>query len=161
VVTIEDLKKIIIMVNLESDMLARVCEVVDVLSFRDQEVIFRQGDVADRFYMIKRGKVLLEQAMTDLVTVSVGAIKPGYSFGWSTMIEEGHYTTDAVCAEPCEIFSIRGHKLRDLCAQDTHMGFLLSQGLLRILKRRYDYRTEQFLKVIQHHPDMKGLFEQE
>lgn len=160
-VPLEDLKEIIILAHLESDMLARVCEVVDVLSFHDQEVIFRQGDVADRFYMVKRGKVLLEQAMTDLVTVFVGSIKPGYSFGWSTMIEEGHYTTDAVCAEPCEIFSIRGRKLRDLCVRDTHMGFLLSQGLLRILKRRYDYRTEQFLKVIQHHPDMKGLFGQE
>ncbi len=160
-VTIEDLKEIIIMTHLESDMLARVCAVVDVLSFHDQEVIFRQGDVADRFYMVKRGKVLLEQAMTDLVTVSVGSIKPGYSFGWSTMIAEGYYTTDAVCTEPCEIFSIRGSQLRNLCAQDPHMGFLLSQRLLIILKKRYDHRTEQFLKVIQHHPDMKGLFKNE
>ena len=158
-VTIEDLKEIIIMTHLENDMLARVCEVVDVLSFHDQEVIFRQGDVADRFYMVKMGKVLLEQVMTDLVTVSVGSIKPGYSFGWSTMIAEGYYTTDAVCTEPCEIFSIRGRQLRNLCAQDPHMGFLLSQRLLMILKKRYDHRTEQFLKVIQHHPDMKGLFE--
>ena len=160
-VTIEDLKEIIIMTHLESDMLARVCAVVDVLSFHDQEVIFRQGDVADRFYMVKRGKVLLEQAMADLITVSVGSIKAGYSFGWSTMIEEGRYTTDAICTEPCEIFSIRGSQLRNLCAQDPHMGFLLSQRLLMILKKRYDHRTEQFLKVIQHHPDMKGLFELE
>ena len=158
-VTSEDLKEIIIMTHLESDMLARVCAVVDVLSFYDQEVIFRQGDVADRFYMVKRGKVLLEQAMADLVTVSVGSIKAGYSFGWSTMIEEGRYTTDAICTEPCEIFSIRGSQLRNLCAQDPQMGFLLSQRLLIILKKRYDHRTEQFLKVIQHHPDMKGLFE--
>ncbi|MBW2611423.1 MAG: cyclic nucleotide-binding domain-containing protein [Deltaproteobacteria bacterium] len=157
-VTIEDLKEIILMTHLEDDMLTRVCAVVDVLSFHDQEVIFRQGDVSDRFYMVKRGKVLLEQAMTDLVTVSVGSIKPGYSFGWSTMIEEGHYTTDAVCAEPCEIFSIRGSQLRDLCAQEPHMGYLLSQRLLVILKKRYDHRTEQFLKVIQHHPDMEGMF---
>ena len=160
-VTIEDLKEIIIMTHLESEMLARVCAIVDVLSFHDQEVIFRQGDVADRFYMVKRGKVLLEQAMADLITVSVGSIKAGYSFGWSTMIEEGRYTTDAVCTEPCEIFSIRGRQLRNLCAQDPRMGFLLSQRLLMILKKRYDHRTEQFLKVIQHHPDMKGLFELE
>ncbi len=157
-VPIEELKEIVIMTYLEDDMLARVGASVDVLSFHDQEVIFRQGDVADRFYMVKRGKVLLEQTMTELVTVSVGSIKSGYAFGWSTMIEEGHYTTDAVCTEPCEIFSIRGNQLRKLCAQDPQMGFLLSQRLLIILKKRYDHRTEQFLKVIQHHPDMKGLF---
>ena len=160
-VTIEDLKEIVIMTHLENDMLARVCAVVNVLSYDDQEVIFRQGDVADRFYMVKRGKVLLEQNMSNLVTVSVGSIKSGYAFGWSTMIEEGHYTTAAVCAEPCEIFSIRGRQLRNLCAADPRMGFLLSQRLLIILKKRYDHRTEQFLKVIQHHPDMKGLFKTE
>jgi CRP-like cAMP-binding protein len=158
VVTIEDLKEIVIMTHLEEDMLTRLCSVVDRLSFHDQEVIFRQGDVADRFYMVKRGKVLLEQNMSDLVTVSVGSIKPGYSFGWSTMIEEGVYTTDAVCTEPCEIFSIRGSQLRNMCAEDPRMGYILVKRLLIILKKRYENRTDQFLKVIQHHPDMKGLF---
>ena len=68
------------------------------------------------------------------------------------------YTTNAVCAEPSEIFSLRGNKLRTLCEKDPYMGFLLSKRLLVILKKRYDHRTEQFLKVIKHHPDMKDLF---
>jgi len=157
-VIVEDLKEIVLMTHLENDMLERISAVCDVLSFHDREVIFRQGDVADRFYMVQRGKVLLEQQMSDLVTVSVGSIKPGYSFGWSTMIEEGHYTTAAVCAEPCQILSIRGSQLRSMCTADPRMGFMLSQRLLVILKKRYEHRTEQFLKVIQHHPDMKDIF---
>jgi len=157
-VTIEDLREIIIMTHLEYEMLERICGSVDVLSFNEQEVVFKQGDTADRFYMVKQGKVLLEQQMTDMVTVSVGAIHPGHSFGWSTMIDEGHYTTDAVCAEPCEIFSIRSSRLREMCTEDPRMGFMLLQRLLVILKKRYEQRTDQFLKVIQHHPDMEDLF---
>ena len=157
-VTIEDLKEIVLMTHLEDDMLARISAVCDVLSFHDQEIVFRQGDVADRFYMVKRGKVLLEQQMSDLVTVSVGSIKRGYSFGWSTMIEEGHYTTDAVCAESCQLLSIRGRQMRNMCTADPRMGYMLSQRLLVILKKRYEHRTEQFLKLIQHHPDMKDIF---
>ena len=157
-VSVEELKKIVMMTHLDDDMLERVRTIVDVLTFNDHEVIFSQGDVADRFYMVKRGKVLLELQMTDLVTVSVGSIKPGFSFGWSTMISDGLYTTDAVCAEPSEVYSMMGHKLRTLCSEDPRMGFLLSQRLLVILKKRYDHRTEQFLKVIQHHPDMLDLF---
>lgn len=157
-VTIEDLREIVIMTHLEHEMLERVCRTVDVLSYNEQEVIFKQGDTADRFYMVKRGKVLLEQKMTDMVTVSVGSIHPGHSFGWSTMIDEGYYTTDAVCAEPCEIFSIRSSQLRNMCTEDPRMGFMLLQRLLVILKKRYEQRTEQFLQVIQHHPDMRDLF---
>ena len=157
-VTTEDFKKMVIMTHLKDDMLDRLIAITDVLTFSDQETIFRQGDIADRFYMVKRGKVLLEQKMADKITVSVGSIKPGFAFGWSTMIEQGYYTTNAVCAEPCEILSIRGNKIRHLCEEDPYMGFLLSQRLLVILKKRYDHRTEQFLKVIKHHPDMKDLF---
>ena len=102
--------------------------------------------------------MLLEQRIAEKITVSVGSIKPGFAFGWSTMIEEGYYTTDAVCAEPCEIFSMRGDKIRALCEKDPYMGYLLSQRLLVILKKRYDHRTEQFIKVIKHDPDMKDLF---
>ncbi len=157
-VTTEDLKKIVIMTHLKDDMLDRVISITDVLNFEDQEIIFRQGDIADRFYMVDRGKVLLEQRIAEKIMVSVGSIKPGFAFGWSTMIEEGYYTTDAVCAEPCEIFSMRGDKLRALCDKDPYMGYLLSRRLLVILKKRYDLRTEQFIKVIKHHPDMKDLF---
>ncbi len=156
-VTTEDLKKIVIMTHLKDDMLDRIISITDVLTFEDQEVIFSQGDIADRFYMVKRGKVLLEQRLADKITVSVGSIKSGFAFGWSTMIEEGNYTTDAVCAEPCEIFSMRGNKIRALCEKDPHMGYLLSRRLLVILKKRYDHRTEQFIEVIKHDPDMKDL----
>ncbi len=157
-VTTEDLKKIVIMTHLKDDMLDRIISITDVLTFEDQEVIFSQGDIADRFYMVKRGKVLLEQRIAEKITVSVGSIKSGFAFGWSTMIEEGNYTTDAVCAEPCEILSMRGHKIRALCEKDPHMGYLLSRRLLVILKKRYDHRTEQFIEVIKHDPDMKDLF---
>jgi len=156
--TTEDLKKMVIMTHLKDDMLDRLITITDVLTFNDQEIIFRQGDIADRFYMVKRGKVLLEQKMTDKITVSVGSVKPGFAFGWSTMIEEGYYTTNAVCAEPSEILSMRGNKIRILCEKDPYMGFLVTQRLLVILKKRYDHRTEQFIKVIKHHPDMKDLF---
>ncbi len=157
-VTTEDLKKMVIMTHLKDDMLNRIISITDVLKFEDQEIIFRQGDIADRFYMVNRGKVLLEQRIAEKITVSVGSIKPGFAFGWSTMIEEGYYTTDAVCAEPCEIFSMRGDIIRALCEKDPYMGYLLSQRLLVILKKRYDHRTEQFIKVIKHDPDMKDLF---
>ena len=157
-VTKEDLKKMVIMTHLKDDMLDRIISITDVLIFEDQEIIFRQGDIADRFYLVKRGKVLLEQRLAEKITVSVGSIKPGFAFGWSTMIEEGYYTTDAVCAEPCEIYSMKGDKLRALCDKDPYMGYLLSRRLLVILKKRYDHRTDQFIKVLKHNPDMKELF---
>jgi CRP-like cAMP-binding protein len=157
-VTTEELKEMVIMAYLEDDMLDHLTSITDVLTFNEKETIFRQGDTADRFYMVKRGKVLLEQKLTDKITVFVGSVKPGFSFGWSTMIEEGYYSANAVCAEPSEIYSIIGNRIKTLCQKHPDMGVRLTQRLLMVLKKRYDSRTEQFIKAIKNHPDMKDLF---
>ncbi len=65
-VATEDLKKMVIMTHLKDDMLNRIISITDVLKFEDQEIIFRQGDIADRFYMVNRGKVLLEQRIAEM-----------------------------------------------------------------------------------------------
>ena len=142
---------------LTDEMLDKLIPITELLSFDKNEYIFRQGDRARRLYMLLQGKVLLEQEITDKITVSVSAIKPGFSFGWSAMLDEELFTTDAICAEPCKILSFREKKIKALCETDHSLGYIMSQRLLRIMKKRYDIRTEQFLKTIRHHPEISRL----
>ncbi len=107
--------------------------------------------------MLKAGKVILEQKITDKIAVSVSAIKPGYSFGWSALLDEEQYTIDAICAAPSKLFSFRGEKLKALFEEDHSLGFIMSQRLLHIIKKRYDIRTEQFVKTLRHHPEISTL----
>jgi hypothetical protein len=41
---------------------------------------------------------------------------------------------------------------------DPEMGYIISQRLLRVIKKRLDLRTEQFLRAISHHPDLETFF---
>ena len=142
---------------LSDEMLDKLIPITDVLHFDKREPVFRQGEKSHRFYMLKEGKVILEQRITDKIAVSLSAIKPGYSFGWSAMLDEEQYTIDAICAEPCRVFSFRDEKIKALFAEDHTLGFILSQRLMHIIKKRYDIRTEQFLKTIRHHPELSKL----
>ena len=54
-----DLKEMVIMTHLKEEMLETLARVTDVLTFDEKEFVFREGDRAERFYMVKRGKVLL------------------------------------------------------------------------------------------------------
>ena len=134
----EDFKQIVMLGYLTDEMLDNLIPITELLHFDERELIFRQGEKAQRFYMLKEGKVILEQRITDKIAVSVSAIKPGYSFGWSAMLDEEQYTIDAVCAEPCKVFSFRDEKLKALFEKDHSMGFIMSQRLLQIIKKRYD-----------------------
>lgn len=156
-VTREDLKQIVMLGYLSDEMLDKLIPITQLVHFEKRELIFRQGEKSRHFYMLKEGKIILEQRLTDKIAVSVSAIKPGYSFGWSAMLDGEEYTIDAVCAEPCKVFTLRDKEIKALFEEDHSLGFIMSQRLLRIIKKRYDIRTEQFLKTLRHHPEISNL----
>ena len=157
-ITKEDLKQIVMLTYLTDPMLDNLAQIVDVLKFDKDEIIFKAGEPSTRYYMLRSGTVLLEQRISDKVTTIVGSIKPGYSFGWSALIENEVYTTDAVCDESSEVFSFKREKIFKLFDQDPEMGFIMHQRFLVIIKKRLDYRTEQLRQAIRLHPDMQNLF---
>jgi CRP/FNR family transcriptional regulator, cyclic AMP receptor protein len=158
----DELRKMVILGQLSDAMLEKLLPLAERKHYEEREYIFREGDAAERFFLLKRGKILLEQRLSDKMTVSIDAIKPGYSFGWSALLQGGlepysRYTSDAISAEACEIFIIGGEDIRDLLESDHAMGYLLSIRLNRVIKQRLVHRTEQFLRIIKKHPDIDEL----
>jgi len=158
-VTIKDLKAIVILGFLTDDMIDKILPITESLKFDEGEVVFREGESAEIFYMVRRGKILLEQRISEKITISMGTVKPGYAFGWSAMLGGTTYTSDAVCAERSDIFSINGIELTRLLDKDHSMGYMMTQRVLRIIKKRLEIRTEQFLRAIKDHPDIQHLVE--
>ncbi|MBW1814318.1 MAG: cyclic nucleotide-binding domain-containing protein, partial [Deltaproteobacteria bacterium] len=135
-VTIKDLKAIVILGFLTDDMIDKFLPITESLKFDEGEVVFREGENAERFYMVRRGKILLEQRISEKITISMGTVKPGYAFGWSAMLGGTTYTSDAVCAERSEVFSVNGIELTRLLDKDPSMGYRMTQRVLRIIKKR-------------------------
>jgi len=159
-ITTKELKAIVILGFLTDEMIEKLLPITELLIFDEGEIVFREGENADTFFMVRRGKVLLEQRISEKITISMGAVKPGYSFGWSAMLGGSTYTSDAVCAEKSELFSINGIKLTELLDKDHSMGYRMTQRILRIIKKRLEVRTEQFLRAIKDHPDIQHLVEE-
>ncbi len=156
-VSLEDLRKILLFENLTDRMLEDLLPLVETQLFEEREVIYELGNPPERFYLLKRGKVLLEIELSPEIIISLGAIKPGYSFGWSALLASASYASYAVCAEPSETFVIPADKLLALLEADHDMGYLLMHKMAAILKNRLERRTEQFLKVITKHPEIGAL----
>ena len=142
---------------LTDEMLQALIPIIDVMSFDPGEKVFSQDDPADRLYLLKTGKVLLEQRISEHVTVSLSAINPGFSFGWSALIEESSYSTDAICAEPSETFSVKTADLMRKMEENHSLGYIINQRLLYVIKKRFDVRTEQFVKTLKLHPEISEL----
>lgn len=153
----KDLKQIVILSYMDDRMLEKLMPHIQQMTCHQNDIVFNDGDKADWFYMLKKGKVLLVKRISEKITVSVDSIKSGFSFGWAAVLDEGGYTTNAICAETCEIFSIRKENILSIMNEDPSLGHIFTQRLLHIIKKRLDHRTEQFLRAIQDHSDIQPL----
>lgn len=156
-----ELKRNRLLNHLTDEMLEKLAAVTHVVTYKNRDVVFRSGAIADYLYMVKKGKVLLEQRISPKVTVSVASIPLGHSFGWGTILGEALYSLDSICVEPCEFYAISGETLRSLMAEDHEMGYLIMRQFILVVKSRLDRRTEQFLRVMATHPDIQDFKEVE
>jgi CRP-like cAMP-binding protein len=160
-VTFGDLRNIFLLGNLTDTMLGKILPFVQMRLFSDGSKIFREGEKADYFYMLIKGKIVLEMKISEKISASLGSIKKGGSLGWSALLEDPAYTSTAICVEPCEIMAISGNKFQELMERDHEMRHGVMKIVIGILKRRLERRTDQFLKVIENHPDLQRLFQDE
>jgi len=157
--SIEDLRKIYLLDNLNDEMLEKIRPIVQLRLFEERNLIFKEGQEADCLYMLLKGKIILEVNASESIMISLGAVKPGYSFGWSALFQESiKYTSSAICVEPCEVMAVPGEKLLELFDEDHSMGHFIMEGVVGILKGRLERRTGQFLEAIKNHPDIQKLF---
>jgi CRP-like cAMP-binding protein len=105
--------------------------------FEPREVLFQQGDLADRFYVIASGTVGMTLSLSGNVFIAQ-AIVPWEEIGWDAFIEEGvrSFTATAMTAVRALVFN--GPELSAECERDPQFGFLLMKHLLRVVSERLD-----------------------
>jgi len=157
-VPVEKLRKIYLLENLTDEMLDKLRPLAEIREYQNMEVVFRERDKAIYLYMLFQGKILLEVQASETLLIALGAVKPGFSFGWSALLSDAHYTAHAICSEPSDVIMIPGKKFLALMEEDHHMGYRIMEGVVHILKRRLERRTDQFLKTLRHDPDIREPF---
>ncbi|MEJ2588015.1 MAG: Crp/Fnr family transcriptional regulator [Deltaproteobacteria bacterium] len=156
-VPIEDLRKIMVLDDLTRPMLESMRPMTQLNLFGEGHMVYRTGDPADYFYMLLKGKTILEVEASQDLMISLGAVKPGYSFGWSSLFPGSEFSTYARCIEPCEMMSISGNAFLELLEKDHSIGYKFMNSVAAILKRRLERRTGQLVQVMLKHPDLQRL----
>jgi PAS domain S-box-containing protein len=157
-IAFDDLRKMLLLENVSDSMLGKMVPLLQMRVFGERGIVFQQGDDADLFYMLKEGKVLLEVDASEEISVSIGAMKTGFSFGWSALFPGANYTSTAVCVEPTEVIAIPGRDFIRLMDEEQNNGYGILWKITAILRRRLGRRTGQFLRAIEQHPDIQKIF---
>ncbi len=118
-----------------------------VVSFQPGEVIFKEGDPANRFYLIQRGKVALESQVKDRGLTPVQMVGDGEALGWSWLFPPYYWHFAARAVEPTEALFFYATPLRDECEADHDLGYELIRRMSAVMMQRLQATRRQLLEL--------------
>jgi len=136
--------------NLNHTQLALLADCALTSHFKAGKVIFREGEQADRFYLIEKGKVQLESGADYGEPVVIQTIGEGDLLGWSWMMPPyvWHFTARAV--EPTEAIHFAAPILQQYCERDHSLGFELHKRMSAVMMKRLQAARKKMLSLHAH-----------
>lgn len=105
------------------------------VSFRPDQVIFKEGDDTHDFYLIAHGRVALEMQEPDHV-LRVQTLGAGDELGWSSVLMGRGKYFQARALEATEALAFDGFALLQACRDDTAFGFAFMYRMLGVVSER-------------------------
>ena len=109
--------------------------------------LFREGDAADQFYLIRHGRVALQVFIPGQGRVTIETIESGDVLGWSWLFPPYRWHFDAQALELTRAIAFDGECLRAKCDDDHDLGYTLMQRFARIMTQRLQATRLQLLDV--------------
>ena len=139
----EDLTRILreqeFLKDLEPQHLDTIVGCASNVRFSPNEFLFREGDEADKFYLVRHGRVAVELEIHFQPRI-VMTLDPGQLVGWSWLLPPYHYKTSARAMEMTRAIAFDGKCLRAKCEEDTELGYALMKRFVYDVERRL-YRS--------------------
>lgn len=102
------------------------------------EYLLREGAPADRFYLVRDGRVAIEAydpGAPDRGARVIDTIGAGGTVGWSWLVPPYRWLYDARAVEESTVLVLDAVRLREACEADPRVGYLLLQ---RVAHAMYD-----------------------
>ena len=116
--------------------------------FAKDQLIFLQGDLANRFYLIQAGQVALESPAVGAQYLTVQVLGPGEVLGWSWLFEPYHWHFRARALEPTSAIFFYGTRLRELCDENMALGYELVKRMAQVAINRLESTQDKLLGAI-------------
>ncbi len=113
--------------------------------FKADAVILKEGDSADKFYLIRSGRVAIYIDQSRQITVQT--ISGGDILGWSWLIAPYRYRFSAKAIENTRAVALDGKCLREKCEKNPDLGYEVLKRLVNILTERLEAARIQLLDI--------------
>lgn len=123
-----------VFIGLGHHFLKELMLAADKIAFPDGQIVFREDDRADHFYILASGGIQLYT--TDPQHVIYASRAAGEIIGWSSLIGREHYSLSAVCTGPTVLLRMSQERMNAILARDHEIGARFFRHLAGALGKR-------------------------
>ena len=115
--------------------------------FDGGQYLFHEGEEAEKFFLIRHGRVALEIFAPNRGAIIIDTLEPGDILGWSWLIPPYQWRFDAKATELVRAIALDGKCLRMKCEEDHELGFDLLKRFSSVIEQRLEATRLQLLDV--------------
>jgi CRP-like cAMP-binding protein len=109
--------------------------------------LFREGDPADTFFLVRRGRVALTTHVPGRGEITIETLEPGEVVGWSWLFEPYRWHFDARAVMDVAAIAFDGACLRGKCDGDPALGYELMRRFAQVMIDRLQHTRTRLLDV--------------
>jgi CRP/FNR family cyclic AMP-dependent transcriptional regulator len=122
--------------GLDDSVAALVAGCAHNVHFRPEEHLFREGQPADTFYVVRHGRVALEVREASGPPVVVDTVQDDDVIGWSWLVPPYRWMFDARATDQTSAIAFDGACLREKAEADPAVGYALLQRVVTVMASR-------------------------
>ncbi len=116
--------------------LERIASICSEETYRLGDVVFREGDVGDKLYLILEGKIRISREVSGMGEEALAVLGAGAAFGEMSLIDDFPRSADARVHERCRLLVLTKEALEDLLFLDKDLAYEILMNFVRILSAR-------------------------
>ena len=122
--------------EIDEDAVRQLAGCSQNVSFRAGEVLFHEGEEADRLFVLRRGRVALDVHVPGRGLQVVSTVDEGDVVGWSWLVPPHRWFFDARAVTGVSAVSVDAVCLRARCEEDPALGYALMQRVAQVMYHR-------------------------
>ncbi|MGA8008416.1 MAG: cyclic nucleotide-binding domain-containing protein [Thiomonas sp.] len=133
--TLQDVQQHTVLSALSAEHLARLMRYATEEQYAADDLLFRQDQSADAFYVVRSGEVLIGVPAINGPGVEVQTLRKHDVIGWSWLIPPYKWTFEAKMLGPTTLLRFDGKAILQECEQDSALGYALMKifaGLMSV-----------------------------
>ena len=136
----QDIQAALEMVHMFRGLSQRGLELIAAITSEEThepgKLIFREGEVGQRLYLILEGKVRISRTLAGMGDEALAVLGPGEAFGEMSLIDDTARSADAHVHERCRLAVITREAFEDMLFLHKELAYEILWNFVKILSHR-------------------------